>query len=141
MRCFPHWLRALAAIAAIAICAAGCGSSAGSGPAKAASPAGNGTFPVTIATPDGVGQIKSRPTAIVSLSPTATEMLYAIGAGQQVKAVDSLSDYPPNAPVTKLSAFQPNVAVSSSRPRRSSCARRGPVAAAPDDRFSALTAR
>lgn len=50
-----------------------------------------------------------RPTAIVSLSPTGTEMLYAIGAGGQVKAVDSLSDYPPQAPRTKLSAFQPNV--------------------------------
>ena len=51
----------------------------------------------------------SRPTAILSLSPTATEMLYAIGAGSQVKAVDSLSDYPPQAPRTKLSAYQPNV--------------------------------
>jgi hypothetical protein len=45
-----------------------------------------------------------RPTAIVSLSPTATEMLYAIGAGSQVKAVDSYSDYPKNAPRTKLDA-------------------------------------
>ena len=45
----------------------------------------------------------------MSLSPTATEMLYAIGAGSQVKAVDSLSDYPPQAPRTKLSAYQPNV--------------------------------
>jgi len=35
-------------------------------------------------------------------------MLYAIGAGSQVKAVDSLSDYPANAPRTKLSAYQPN---------------------------------
>jgi iron complex transport system substrate-binding protein len=35
-------------------------------------------------------------------------MLYAIGAGKQVKAVDSLSDYPRGAPVTKLSAYQPN---------------------------------
>jgi iron complex transport system substrate-binding protein len=35
-------------------------------------------------------------------------MLYAIGAGRQVKAVDSLSDYPAGAPVTKLSAYQPN---------------------------------
>ena len=51
----------------------------------------------------------SRPRAILSLSPTATEMLYAIGAGSQVKAVDSLSDYPPQAPRTKLSAYQPNV--------------------------------
>jgi iron complex transport system substrate-binding protein len=36
-------------------------------------------------------------------------MLYAIGAGAQVKAVDSLSDYPRQAPRTKLSAYQPNV--------------------------------
>jgi iron complex transport system substrate-binding protein len=36
-------------------------------------------------------------------------MLYAIGAGSQVKAVDSLSDYPAQAPRTKLSAYQPNV--------------------------------
>jgi iron complex transport system substrate-binding protein len=35
-------------------------------------------------------------------------MLYAIGAGKQVKAVDSYSDYPAGAPITKLSAFQPN---------------------------------
>ena len=45
----------------------------------------------------------------MSLTPTGTEMLYAIGAGGQVKAVDSLSDYPPQAPRTKLSAYQPNV--------------------------------
>jgi iron complex transport system substrate-binding protein len=36
-------------------------------------------------------------------------MLYAIGAGPQVKAVDSYSTYPPNAPVTKLNAYTPNV--------------------------------
>jgi len=49
------------------------------------------------------------PKRIVSLSPTATEMLYAIGAGNQVVAVDSDSDYPPTAPHTSLSGFQPNV--------------------------------
>jgi iron complex transport system substrate-binding protein len=49
------------------------------------------------------------PTRIVSLSPTATEILFAIGAGPQVKAVDDQSDYPPNAPRTKLSGYQPNV--------------------------------
>jgi iron complex transport system substrate-binding protein len=66
-------------------------------------------FPVTIKLADGTFTFKSRPTAIVSLSPTSTEMLYAIGAGPQVKAVDSYSDYPPGAPVTKLSGYQPNV--------------------------------
>ena len=47
---------------------------------------------------------------ILSLSPTATEMVYAIGAGDQVVAVDSLSNYPAEAAgkVTKISAFEPN---------------------------------
>jgi len=49
------------------------------------------------------------PTRIVSLSPSATDDLFAVGAGKQVVAVDSLSTYPKTAPVTKLSAFTPNV--------------------------------
>ena len=48
------------------------------------------------------------PTRIVSLSPTATEDLFAIGAGKQVVAVDNRSDYPKNAPITKLSGYTPN---------------------------------
>ncbi len=48
------------------------------------------------------------PTRIISLSPTATEDLFAIGAGKQVVAVDNQSDYPKNAPVTKLSGYTPN---------------------------------
>ena len=47
--------------------------------------------------------------SIVSLSATATEMLFAIGAGDQVVAVDSLSNHPPEAPVTELEGFSPNV--------------------------------
>ncbi|MFQ5557580.1 MAG: ABC transporter substrate-binding protein [Acidimicrobiales bacterium] len=50
-----------------------------------------------------------RPERIVSISPTGTEMLFGIGAGDQVVAVDSFSYYPPEAPVTDLSAFEPNV--------------------------------
>lgn len=46
---------------------------------------------------------------IVSLSPTATEDLFAIGAGSQVIAVDQLSNYPTSAPISKLDAFTPNV--------------------------------
>ena len=49
------------------------------------------------------------PTRIISLSPSATEILYAIGSGKQVIAVDDLSNYPSEAPITKLSAFNPNV--------------------------------
>jgi len=66
-------------------------------------------FPITIGAANGRISIRSRPTAIISLSPTATEMLYAIGAGGQVKAVDESSDYPPNAPRTKLDGFDPNI--------------------------------
>jgi len=49
------------------------------------------------------------PHRIVSLSPTATESLFAIGAGKQVVAVDDQSDYPKRAPHTTLSGFTPNV--------------------------------
>src|SRR5438067_4697648 len=49
------------------------------------------------------------PHRIISLSPTATETLFAIGAGKQVIAVDDQSDYPKSAPKTTLSGFTPNV--------------------------------
>ena len=48
------------------------------------------------------------PHRIVSLSPTGTEDLFAIGAGKQVIAVDEDSNYPARAPRTKLSGFTPN---------------------------------
>ncbi|GAA3211490.1 ABC transporter substrate-binding protein [Actinocorallia longicatena] len=50
----------------------------------------------------------SGPQRIVSLSSTATEMLFAIGAGKQVVAVDEYSTFPAEAPKTKLSGFKPN---------------------------------
>jgi iron complex transport system substrate-binding protein len=93
---------------AVAVAAAGCGSTEATNTSAAATAPG-GAFPVRITAANGTVRVTSRPTAIVSLSPTATEMLYAIGAGSQVKAVDSLSDYPAQAPRSKLSAYQPNV--------------------------------
>jgi iron complex transport system substrate-binding protein len=57
------------------------------------------------------------PHRIVSLSPTATESLFAIGAGPQVVAVDDQSDYPQRAPRTSLSGYTPNVeAIAGYRP-------------------------
>jgi iron complex transport system substrate-binding protein len=57
------------------------------------------------------------PKRIVSLSPSATETLFAIGAGRQVVAVDELSDYPRRAPRTTLSGYTPNVeAIAEYRP-------------------------
>jgi len=49
------------------------------------------------------------PERIVSLSPTATEVLFAIGAGDQVVAVDDQSDFPEGVPTTDLSGYEPNV--------------------------------
>ncbi|HSO95490.1 MAG TPA: ABC transporter substrate-binding protein [Acidimicrobiia bacterium] len=65
-------------------------------------------IPVSAASSTSVAAA-ARPKRIVSLSPTATEMLFAIGAGRQVIAVDDKSNYPKSAPRTKLSGFQPNV--------------------------------
>ena len=83
----------------------------------AAVPAASSAFPVTITTAAGKVTIQKRPVRIVSLSPTATESLFAIGAGPQVVAVDDQSDYPKNAPKTTLSGFTPNVeAIAAYRP-------------------------
>ncbi len=66
-------------------------------------------FPITISTPNGDVEIAAEPHAIISLSPSATENLFAIGAGDQVIAVDDQSNYPAEAPVTDLSGFTPNL--------------------------------
>jgi ABC-type Fe3+-hydroxamate transport system substrate-binding protein len=61
--------------------------------------------------------VTAAPSRIVSLSPTATEDLFAIGAGKQVVAVDNQSDYPKRAPITKLSGYTPNAeAIAAYRP-------------------------
>jgi iron complex transport system substrate-binding protein len=55
-------------------------------------------------------QAAAVPSCIVSLSPTATETLYAIGAGPQVQAVDTDSDYPTSGlPKKRINALEPNV--------------------------------
>ena len=51
----------------------------------------------------------SSPKRIISLSPSITEILFEIGSGNQVIAVDNLSNYPNEAPITNISAYDPNV--------------------------------
>ena len=51
----------------------------------------------------------SSPKRIISLSPSITEILFEIGSGNQVIAVDNLSNYPNEAPITDISAYDPNV--------------------------------
>src|SRR5258708_3736675 len=103
---------------AVGFAATACSSTATQTPAASSgSASASGAFPVSVTAANGTIRVVKRPSAIVSLSPTATEMLYAIGAGAQVKAVDSYSNYPAQAPRTKLSYFNPNVeAIAAERP-------------------------
>jgi iron complex transport system substrate-binding protein len=97
----------IGAVAAFAVVVAG---AAGSG-------ASHASFPVTITASNGVVTVAKKPRRIVSLSPTATESLFAVGAGSQVVAVDDQSDFPKTAPSTSLSGFTPNVeAIAGYRP-------------------------
>ena len=107
-------LAALTAAAAttLAGCASAASTSASTSASTASSPApaaAGSSFPVTLTAANGKVTIKAKPLRIVSLAATATEDLYAVGAGPQVVAVDQLSDYPATAPVTKLSGLTPNL--------------------------------
>jgi len=82
-----------------------------------ASARGRASFPITVHAANGAVVIKARPMRVVSLSPSGTEDLFAVGAGKQVVAVDDQSDFPKQAPKTNLSGFTPNVeAIASYRP-------------------------
>ena len=85
--------------------------------ASATTSATPAAFPATITASNGTVTVAKRPTRIVSLSATATETLFAIGAGRQVVAVDDQSDFPKTAPKTALSGYTPNVeAIAGYRP-------------------------
>lgn len=100
--------RALGAlVAALAVVLTGCATRAPEAPPTDPVSA---AFPVEVAPPGGQPvRIERAPQRIVSLSPTSTEVLFAIGAGEQVIAVDEQSTFPPEAPRTRLSGFTPNV--------------------------------
>lgn len=54
--------------------------------------------------------VAETPQRIISMSATATEMLFAIGAGDRVIAVDNFSNFPAEtASLEKLDAYQPNI--------------------------------
>ena len=97
--------RGFALAAFLTVLAAALSAGALASPARTAA----APFPVTVTVTNGKVTVPKRPARIVSLSPTATETLFAIGAGAQVVAVDDQSDYPKNAPRTTLSGFTPNV--------------------------------
>jgi len=95
-------------VISVAVVAAACASDGEAG-RESTGPSTGAAFPVTLTTANGEVTIDERPERIISLSPTATEMLFAIGADDQVIAVDDQSNFPPDAPTTDLSGFEPNV--------------------------------
>ena len=100
----PRLLLTLVTAGAV-LAAVAAGGASGSTASTQATPA----FPVSVTAANGKVTIGRAPRRIVSLSATATESLFAIGAGAQVIAADDQSDYPKNAPKTTLSGFTPNV--------------------------------
>ncbi|MDV6012671.1 helical backbone metal receptor [Haloechinothrix sp. LS1_15] len=102
----PRRIRAAALAVAGTLVLLGCADRAHEEPAGGS---GDG-FPVTVQAP-GNGDavtLHSLPERLVSLSPTVTEVLYAVGAGEQVVAVDEQSDHPEWAPTTGLSGLTPD---------------------------------
>lgn len=99
----------------LGLLAAACGDDGGGTPA-----ATGGALPTTPASGSGASgstAAAGSPKRIVSLSSTATETLFAIGAGPQVIAVDDQSNYPAEAPKTDLSGFTPNIeAIAAKKP-------------------------
>jgi iron complex transport system substrate-binding protein len=104
-------------VTALALLTAGCGGSGGDSPGAASESAAGSAFPVTVRDATRRVTVERRPERIVSLSPSATETLFAVGAGDQVTAVDDESDWPRGVPTTDLSSYQPNVeAIAGHRP-------------------------
>ena len=97
----------MALLLALLLALTACGDSS-SGDTAEASGSDDGQWPVTVTGDNGELTLDEQPQTIVSMSASATEMLFAIGAGDQVEAVDSTSNYPEDAPTTDLSAFTPN---------------------------------
>jgi len=96
--------RVLALAAGVAGVALGLAARSSGSDSPQPTPSSAAQYPVTV----GSVTLDKQPTKIVSLGPTATEMLFAIGAGTQVTAADDLSNYPANAPKSDLQAFKPN---------------------------------
>jgi iron complex transport system substrate-binding protein len=106
--------RSLVGVLVVLLAATACGKEGSL--AAAPSPA-RASYPMSVSSVGASVTIPARPRRIVSLSATATQMVFAVGAGPQVVAVDRYSTYPKSAPRTKLSGFEPNVeAIEAYRP-------------------------
>lgn len=111
----------VALLAVIALLLAACGSDEDNGDSSPTTDAptatsdgdqtdgGAASFPVTVSGANGEITLDAEPQRIVSLAPALTETIYGVGAGDQVVAVDDMSNFPEDAPVTELSGYEPNV--------------------------------
>jgi iron complex transport system substrate-binding protein len=109
--------RLLGVVAGFALLTAACGSddtsSSDATDASSVTSVAETTAPEAPTTNDNVEDVDSGGDIerVVSLSPTHTEMMFAIGAGDLLVAVDQFSDYPEEAQAlpNELSAFDNNV--------------------------------
>ncbi|SDQ41014.1 ABC transporter substrate-binding protein [Actinopolyspora saharensis] len=108
----------LLAVLALLVPITSCASRPGSGGQSSSGNDSASSFPVKVELSDNQSiTLTEQPKRIVSLSPTATEVLYEIGAGEQVVAVGKNSDYPERAPRKDFSALDTSAsAVSEYRP-------------------------
>jgi len=105
-------LSSVAALAALLLISAACGDDSKSYDTTDDTTAGTTASTTADTTAATTGDTTAdAPQAIISLSPSSTEMLFAIGAGAQVIAVDQYSDFPAAALELPhdLSGFEPNV--------------------------------
>jgi len=101
------WLLAFLGAALLGLLVAACGGDSNSSGGASGQP--SATFPMSVTDTGGKAVTFSMaPTRIISYSPGATEILFAIGAGGQVVATDSFSDYPAAAKaLPKLEYLRP----------------------------------
>ncbi len=112
-------MRLASSVVALALVAGACGgdddasaggtTSTGATASTGEPPGTAAPFPRSVTSGESTIELAEAPDAIVSLSPSATEMLFGIGAGDQVIAADAYSNYPAEAPVTDLDGNTPNV--------------------------------
>jgi iron complex transport system substrate-binding protein len=115
-----RWKQALVlSCAALVLALAACGGdddadddNTGATPTLVTGTTPQAAYPVDIPRSDGTTlTVEAPPQRIVSLSPAATEIIYALGAEASLVAVDNQADYPEAAAnfPTKVDAFEPNV--------------------------------
>src|SRR3989475_5222919 len=84
-------------LAALLVVVVACGGAASVAPSPSPS-ASAAPYPRTVTDDRGKAlTLKAAPARIVSFAPSATEIVFALGAGDRIVATDDFSDFPPEA--------------------------------------------